>query len=485
MRDHTHADHDARGALALDIPGQLVAVVVSHADAPIAEWSPLVLHDEATRALLERARACPGIRGIAVVATCSRTDLFAEADDAGMGARALRSLLRSFPGVTPAVMRHTRTLEGARAVAHLFRVAAGLESIALGEHEIQGQVRHALQLSAELHLTSPVVHRLLERALATGARVRHETRIGQGATTLGHAAAQAVVEARPPRADDLVIVIGAGHMAQQAARHARAAGLGRLVIVNRTQAAAQRLADTVGGSALPWGALPALLRDARTVVAAVRGAEPVIAPEMLARARSEASHPLSLVDLGSPPNIAPACASLPGVVRIDLDALHERSRRATDERAGEVDAARAIVDEEVAHFLAWYEHRRLSPTVRRLHAHFRAEAEVVVAREARRLGAAGHDRDQLQRFADALVRRLLHRPLAHLHAVARDASTVGEGDADHPTPALSIERLLIDACAGDGTASEHPPHAHTRDLAPRDEPVAARFPSLTSTASLL
>lgn len=457
---------------------------MSHAVAPIAEWAPLVLDDDAVRAVLRRSRDCPGMRGVAIVATCSRTDLFAEVDDATDGVRSLRSLLRQLPGVTPTVLSHVRILDGALAASHLFRVAAGLESIALGEHEIQGQVRHALQLSAELHLTSPVVHRLLERALATGARVRHDTRIGHGATTLGHAAAQAVAQGSAPAANDLVVVVGAGHMAQQAARHFRAAGFGRMVVVNRTFAAAERLAGAVGARALPWCTLPSLLRDARTVVGAVRSAEPVITCAMLARGRADSSHPLSLVDLGSPPNIAPACASLPGVTRIDLDALHQRARRAAEGRAGEVEAARTIVAEEVAHFLAWYEHRRLAPTVQRLHAHFRAEAEVVVAREARRLGVDGDDRDQLQRFADALVRRLLHRPLVHLHDMAREASSACATEDGHHPSALSIERLLIDACTGDDVGTDPGPHAFAGDTVPRPEPIAARRPRLTSTASL-
>lgn len=448
MRFSLPQDHSAHDGT----PGHLIAVVVSHADAPITAWQSLVLDDDAVQSLLVRARALPTIRGIAVVATCSRTDLYAEVDDAHAGADELRTLLQNAHGASDSVMAMTRVLHGPQVAAHLFRVAAGLESIALGEHEIQGQIRHALQRASALHLTGTLVHRLLERALATGGRARHETQIGHGATTLGHAAAMAVAEQCAPTPHSLVVVVGAGHMAEQAARHLRARGVERIVIVNRSIDAARRLARQVDALALPWAALRVIVAEASAVVAAVRTNDAVIDRAMLERARADVDGTLCLVDLGSPPNVAPDCASLPGVVRYDLDALHRRLQGSHDARRAEIDAAQHIVDDEVARFQAWCEHRRLAPAVRRLHECFRAEADVVIAREAHRLGG---DRQQLQRFADALVRRLLHRPMIHLHSLAREASEdalaarASAGASAHARPALdaaaSPERVVIDA----------------------------------------
>lgn len=429
-------------------PGHLIAVVISHADAPITAWQSLVLDDDAMQSLLARARTLPTIRGIAIVATCSRTDVYAEVDDAHEGVDGVRTLLQDVHGAPPSVMALTRVLHGPQVAAHLFRVAAGLESIALGEHEIQGQIRHALQRASELHLTGTLVHRLLERALATGGRARHETQIGHGATTLGHAAAMAVAEACAPTPHSLVVVVGAGHMAEQAVRHLRARGVERLVIVNRSIDAARRLARQVDALALPWAALPVIVAEASAVVAAVRTNHAVIDRAMLERARADVDSTLCLVDLGSPPNVDPACATLPGVVRCDLDALHRRLQGSYDARRAEIDAAQHIVDDEVARFQAWCEHRRLAPAVRRLHECFRAEADVVIAREAHRLGG---DREQLQRFADALVRRLLHRPMIHLQSLAREASddALAAHSTERARPALdaaaSPERVVIDA----------------------------------------
>ncbi len=450
MRFSLPQDHTAHDGT----PGHLIAVVISHADAPITAWQSLVLDDEAVQSLLMQARTQSTIRGIAVVATCSRTELYAEVDDAHAGADVLRTLLQNAHGASDSVMALTRVLHGPQVAAHLFRVAAGLESIALGEHEIQGQIRHALQRASALqrdsalHLTGTLVHRLLERALATGGRARHETQIGHGATTLGHAAATAVAEQCAPTPHSLVVVVGAGHMAEQAVRHLRARGVERLVIVNRSIDAARRLARQVDALALPWVALRVIVAEASAVVTAVRTNDAVIDRAMLERARADVDSTLCLVDLGSPPNVAPDCASLPGVVRYDLDALHRRLQGSHEARRAEIDAAQHIVDHEVARFQAWCEHRRLAPAVRRLHECFRAEADVVIAREAHRLGG---DRQQLQRFADALVRRLLHRPMIHLQSLAREASddALAAHSAERARPALdasaSPERLVIDA----------------------------------------
>lgn len=444
MRFSLPQDRSVRNAT----PGHLIGVVISHADAPITAWPALVLDDTAVQSLLARARTLPTIRGIAIVATCSRTDLYAEVDDAHEGIKGLRTLLQEVHGAPPSVMALTRVLHGPQVAAHLFRVAAGLESIALGEHEIQGQIRHALQRASELHLTGTLVHRLLERALATGGRARHETQIGHGATTLGHAAAMAVAEHCAPTPHSLVVVVGAGHMAEQAARHLRARGFERLVIVNRSIDAARLLARQVDALALPWTAMRTVMAKASAVVAAVRTNNAVIDHTMLERARADVDGTLCLVDLGSPPNVAPDCASLPGVVRYDLDTLHRRLQGSYDARRAEIDAAQRIVDEEVARFQAWCEHRRLAPAVRRLHECFRAEADVVIAREAHRLGG---DREQLQRFADALVRRLLHRPMIHLQSLAREASddALAAHAIERARPALdasaSPERVVIDA----------------------------------------
>lgn len=419
-------------------PGHLLALVVSHAHAPIASWSPLILQRPAVQALLAASAEVPGLRGLAVLATCSRTELYAEVDDAGDGEALLRTLVGETLGVPPAVVGHFRALQGGEAVHHLLRVASGLASIALGEHEIVGQVRDALHAAQEGGVAGALVQRLFERALATGGRVRHDTDIGRGAISLGAAAAAAVTSTAPPSRCALAIVVGAGHMARQAARQLRDRGFGTLAIVNRSGAHAEALARDVGGRAYPLSELPALIARACVVVSAVRADAPLITPATLLHARLRLDEPLQLVDLGSPPNVSPACASIPGVRRLDLDALHARLAGAHASRASAVAQAEAIVRDEAARFLAWWRHRHLVPVARHLRERFQAEARVVVERETRHLATS--EREQLERFADALLRRLLHGPLTHLRALAEQ-----EGEPVDPLSADDCARLIVDA----------------------------------------
>lgn len=426
-------------------PRELVALVISHAHAPISSWSPLLLPPEQVTSLLGAAAGCRGVKGVAVLATCSRTELYAELGEGGAGAATLRSLLQEALGLSPEVAALPRELHGAEAVHHLLRVASGLESIALGEHEVLGQVRDALHAAQGARVAGPLVQRLFERALATGARARHHTGIGRGALTLGAAAADAITEGGPPSRCALAVVVGAGQMARQAARHLRDRGIARLAIVNRTAANATALAREVGGLAHPVHALPGLLAQACAVVAAVRVAAPVITPSTLLHARLRLDEPLQLVDLGSPPNIDPACARIPGVRRLDLDALHARMAATHAARAEAATAALAIVQDEGERFLAWWRHRQLVPAACRLRERFREEARVVVERETRHL--RGEERAQLERFADALVRRLLHGPLTHLRSLAaRDERSDDSSHADDPS------RVIIDAYLDDLSA---------------------------------
>lgn len=422
-----------------EAPPRLLAIGISHADAPIATWQSLLLDADAVRRTLSRARGVGALRGIAVLATCSRTELYAEATDPVHAEEMLRQLVQQETRTPRELVARMRPLPSSDTVRHLFRVAAGLESIALGEHEVMGQIRLALHLATQAGTPGLLVHRLFERAIAAGARARDQTAIGRGATTLGHAAAAAVCESRPSRERDLAVVVGAGQIARQAARHLRSHGFSRMAIVNRSLAPALALAQELNVSAHLLPELPALLEKASVVVSAIGRSSPVIDRAMLATVRTSASLPLQLVDLGSPPNIDPECASLAGVSRIDLDGLQQRLAQSRSARADHVAAAERIVDEEVLSFETWRTYRRLAPAARRLRETYLTEARLAVEREVRR--GTVDDPQQLQRFADSLVRRLLHRPLTHLQSMARSSATNGEGEVRLP----ELEQCVLES----------------------------------------
>ena len=415
----------------------LVGLVMSHAEAPAHVREQLALDDAAQLLLLAAARhGDNAVEGIAALSTCSRTELYAVVRSRDEGVATLRALLHAHTGAPHAVVARARELHGAEVVHHVMRVAAGLESLMVGEHEILGQLRNALRRAATMRAPGPVLHRLLECAIATGARARNETRIGHGHTTLGFAAA-ATVSAGPPHGPELspyerhspgalnaganggrAVVIGAGRIAGQVALQLRRFGWKHIDITNRTVEHARELASRVGGTAHPLSHLGGLLASASAVVGATSVTVPILTSELLRTARLGNGSPLVLVDLGNPRNMAPECARLPHVHLYDLDNMHGVLEGNRASRRGEIDAVERIVGEELDRFLAWWRLRTLVPIACRLRESLLADARLEVERHTRH--GSPDNRAVLEQFSEALVNRILHRPFLHLRAIARD-----------------------------------------------------------------
>lgn len=348
-----------------------------------------------------------------VLTTCNRLELYwhARHDDdsavvlrhftAAVGARALA------PAVTGAV------LSGEAAARHLFRVCAGLESLVLGEAEILGQVRAALESCPH---AGPFLTGVIQAALRTGRMARAETAIGVGALSVASAAVQWL--GRTLRLSDArVVVVGAGDTGKKAARHLRALGTRRLVVVNRTEAHATALAALVGGEATGLAALDDELVHADAVICAVGASTPVLRAEALRRAAARRDgRPLVVIDLSVPAAVEPCV--VPGVTCVDLSHLdaqvaHERRRRAS-----EVPRAEAVVTRELGHLQQWAHRHALRPMVadlrRRVEA-MRREELLRAQQELLSAGAASAD------VLDRLSRRLLDQALALSLAPAVEA----------------------------------------------------------------
>jgi len=402
-----------------------VAGVVTHADAPPESWSPLSPGREGEEAILRHAKESDDVLGACMLSTCSRTELYLEVRmpvDAGDVVRRLLTTTHA----TEAALRLVRVLEGEAVVRHLFRVASGLDSIALGEREIHGQVRDALSRSRHHHGAGILVPRLFESALATSARVRRESRWGIAPPSLAAVAASAMREVLVDP-DTPVAVLGAGRTARTAAHRLRSLGVSRLHIVNRSLRSAQSLALAVRGSAHTLDALPTLLAGVGGVLAAATVRAPLVTPSQMPALTASPGRVLHLIDLGTPANVDPACAAFPHVVlhRLgDLDRRLDAMRRARREMVTEVELH---VDREVQRFLAWWRHRRVVPLVQRLTAEADLGLRLAVDRAIRRARAAGSTarvepeelRPLLHQFGEALLSRLLHRPLTALHIMAR------------------------------------------------------------------
>jgi glutamyl-tRNA reductase len=331
--------------------GSLVAVGVSHQTATIDLRERVALDEPAAGALLADLRAIPGVSAAVVLSTCNRTELYA-LTAAPTAVDALRGGLAGRSGQSPAGLAAAGYAHrGEDAIAHLFRVAAGLDSAVVGEPEIQHQVRRAAALAAAHELLGDELGAVFRHALACGRRVRRETGIGRGATSTASVCVALAGRALGGLPGRRALVLGAGTMASSAARALARRGVAELVVLNRNPTNARRLARSVGGRSAAPSQLVAELARADLAVACTGASLPVVRRADAARAlRRRHIAPLVCIDLALPRDVEPAVGSLDGVVLLDIDDVRRAADASRSDRALEARRAEAIVAADVVRF---------------------------------------------------------------------------------------------------------------------------------------
>lgn len=436
----------------------VLVVGISHRSAPVSLLERVTVGVGDTGGVLQELRTSGPVGEAVVLATCNRVEVYADSEGFHPGVEAVSDLLARLSGVPlEELSRHLYVHWEAQAVLHLFTVAAGLDSMVIGESQILGQLRTAYANAQSDSSAGRVLHELFQKALRAGKRAHAETAIdeaGQSLVSVGLAHAGAVVGSL---AGCTALVVGAGSMSSLAAATLSRAGVGRLVVANRTTAHAQRLAESYGGTAVPMADLESALAAADVVVSCTGATGTVLDSDVVGRAvKARAGRPLVVVDLALPRDVDPAVRSLEGVTLVDLEALQDvltSTQTGTD-----VEAARAIVAEEVGAFLSWQLATRVAPTVVAL----RSRADEVVAAELARLQTRVPDLDDRVRGeVEAAVRRvvdkLLHTPTVRVKELTEAPEGLSYAQAlrelfglDRAAPAaVAVTPLAVEE-AGDG-----------------------------------
>jgi glutamyl-tRNA reductase len=354
-------------------------------------------------ASLHEALSAAAIESV-VLATCNRTELYWRARVPGDDERVTRALAQAIrvPEATASLVA-TR-LAGEAAVRHLFGVCCGLESLVIGEAEILGQVRAALEACTG---AGAFLEGVFRAALRTGRAARAETGIGTGAVSVASTAINWLAELMP-LPERRVLVVGAGDTAAKAARQLRAMGAGGLAIANRTVARAEALAANVAADAMGLDALPDALPAADALVVAARGASCLVTLAHLERAAARrAGRPLVVVDLAMPCGVEPG--DVDGVRRIDLRGLEHLVEENRHRRQAEVPRVQAVIERELEWLRAWARHQALRPLVADLRRKVEAIRRAELARAQEELVRVD---DQGEAVLDRLSRRLLEQVLA-------------------------------------------------------------------------
>jgi glutamyl-tRNA reductase len=402
---------------------ELLAIGVSHKTAPLELRERAALTEGRAAGVLRELVAADGVQEAAAISTCNRTELYLfAADPVAAESLALATLAREADIRPTELVGHLYSLRGADAAHQVFRVTAGLESMIIGEAEIQGQVKRAYELALVEGATGPILNRLFRGALAAGKRARTETGISEGALSVPQVAVELAQRTLGDLGARRVLVVGAGETAELTARALAARGVEAVFIANRRYDRAIGLAQRFGGRAVRFEELPEQMAEADIVAASTSSPHSIVEREALAEVMGErADRPLLLIDLAVPRDIHPACRDLGGVTLYDMDDLQALVERNASGREAEARRADGVLRSELARFERWLSTQDAAPTIAALRSRGDEIVERVLAEnDSRWEGLTDADRERMEAMARAIASRILHEPTLRLRRSADD-----------------------------------------------------------------
>ena len=402
---------------------ELLALGVSHKTAPLELRERLALTEGRAVGVLGELVERDEIAEAASISTCNRMELYVYATDpVGAESAALSLLAREAETQPTDLVGHLYSLRGSQAAEHLFRVTAGLDSMIIGEAEIQGQVKRSYELALVEGATGPILNRVFRAALAAGKRARSETGISERAMSIPSVAVELAQRTLGELDARRVLVVGAGETAELTARALAAKGVHAIFIANRHYDRAIGLAARFQGSAVRFESLPEEMVGADIVVSSTSSPHHVIEREELDEVMAERDgRSLLLIDLAVPRDIHPACREVAGVSLYDMDDLQAIVERNASGRESEARRAETILRAELARFERWISAQDVTPTVAALRERAERVVELVLAENEERWESLTEaDRERVRAAARAITSRLLHEPTMRLKRAAGD-----------------------------------------------------------------
>jgi glutamyl-tRNA reductase len=400
---------------------------VNHNSAPVEVRERLAIPEaqlpDAIRTLVQQ----PGVDEGMVLSTCNRVELLTSTRQT----TDLRDFLRSYFGVSPdALNSHIYEFEERDVVRHVFRVASSLDSMVVGEPQILGQVKEAYAIARGLGAVHSALEALLSRAFAVAKRVRNETAIGSSSVSISAVAVQLAEKIFGSLRNRTVYVVGAGKMAELAARHLIAHGAGTILFTNRTHERAVQLAEAFGGQAIPFERLYETVGRADIVLTSTGASEPLFRREhgeqLLSRRKNQ---PMFFIDIAVPRNIDPEMNRLDGMFVYDIDDLQAVTSSNSTERKKEAERAEKIIDVEVERFATRMKSLAVVPTILSLQEYCETIRQAEIDRIRGKLGTLSPEQEAaIDVMTRGIINKLLHTPITTLKSTAAEpeAATIHE-----------------------------------------------------------
>jgi glutamyl-tRNA reductase len=395
----------------------LYALGLNHQTAPLAIRERVVFHVERLREALAELKASLA-REAAILSTCNRTELYIAGDEPAAIADWLARYHRFEPnGLQP----YLYTLPHDQAVRHAFRVAAGLDSMVLGEPQILGQMKEAARTAESAGTLGTVLHKLFQRSFAVAKEVRSTTQLGTASVSMAAAAVKLAGRIFPSLKDQSVLFIGAGEMIELCATHFAAQGPARITVANRTVERAQRLAARFNGRAIELKALAEHLHEYDIIVSSTASSLPILGKGLVERAlRARRRRPMFMVDLAVPRDIEPEAGELDDVFLYAVDDLAQIVSANLDSRRSAVGQAEAIIETQVGQFMHWMQARESVPLIRTLRSRADDARRDELERALKALARGEEPARVLEALSQGLVNKLMHAPTQALNESSGD-----------------------------------------------------------------
>lgn len=393
---------------------------------------------------LDALSACRCVAECCILSTCNRTEIYAvidkhEDEESLIGFMSGRHNIPRL-GFEQHIYRH----RGHKAVEHLFSVAAGIDSMMVGESQIMGQVKNAFCVAGECDSTKIVLNTMFQQALMVGKRARTETEISRGAFSVGYAAVELARLIFGELHGRTVLIIGAGKMSELTAKHLLTAGVTSVLVANRTFSRAESLAGKLNGRAVSFESLSDAVIQADIVISSTGASEPVISREQMAKImRQRRERSVFMIDIAVPRDIEPSAAELDNVYLYDIDDLQSIVQESADERSKEIEKAREIVAEETRKFSVWMKTLEAVPLIKLLRERLDELKESEWQRSCGKLSHLSEkDKETVRMMMQSLVNKITHSPLVKIKEYASNSN--GYEKLDVARELFGIEAELME-----------------------------------------
>ncbi|MFC1977076.1 glutamyl-tRNA reductase [Chloroflexota bacterium] len=356
-----------------------------------------------------------------ILSTCNRTEVYTTGSDGKLGVEASIKFLKDHSNMSDvSLLRHVYIHQGQAVVEQLFQVACGLDSMIVGEFEVLGQVKHALEVADKAGMVNPLLRNMFQSAIRAGRRVRDKTGISRNALSVSSVAVDLAERAVGDLAGSKIIVIGAGEAGRLVAQVAKERGASQIVVANRTQKRAAPLAKALGGTSVDLNNLGSELRTAHLVITCAGAPHRILDVRRVKEAmRTRPELPLVIIDIAVPRNAESSVGKIGNVFLYDIDDLTELSNQNRQQREGEIQAAMEIIATEVDRFTSWWQALEVEPIVGALMKRADDIRHTQLNKTLRKLRPlSDEERDNLEAMTKSIVARILMEPIDYLKANA-------------------------------------------------------------------